>query len=265
MSFGPNTQVPQVCARAATRYFSVDTKHVRKQSGLEVGDILRDFYERAVQMFNLKDPGGLLAQPSMLSRVLAAALEPRQLGLVEDSMKDTDAAAVPVATTTTTSPKLVDGLSPHDRACLLVVAVAEILLVFHKLGEMQALRSGSRRNGAGGVSLTERRIEATLREVAAGTERVAVRETVEASRVFTQGFALGEVAELIARAVEQAERGDAAAGGSSSSRGGGGGRAPRSLVVEDDSELEEISLHFVNDRGPDETVLPNGMRVLVLN
>lgn len=36
-------------------------------------------------------------------------------------------------------------------------------------------------------------------------------------------------------------------------------------MAEDEAELQEFSLNFVDDRGPDDMVLPCGMTVLTLN
>ena len=41
--------------------------------------------------------------------------------------------------------------------------------------------------------------------------------------------------------------------------------AQRSIVVVDDSDLQEISLSFVNDKSPDDVVLPCGLKILPLN
>ncbi|KAK1762219.1 hypothetical protein QBC33DRAFT_290822 [Phialemonium atrogriseum] len=227
----------QFAANIAAEYFTVDTGHARKRSGVEVGGILRDFFAKATQVFNLKDRDALLLAPHLLDSVLAAAFESRdELGLLQDALEGGDGDGGGAH-----QQPLIGLLSPHDRACLLAQALAQTALFFHGLATAQWAQ------GDPAVGLTEQSIGRELREMRLGTGRKSVIEVVEASPIFTQCFSRSEISELIVRAVEQTQE-------------VGAGQNPISVS----SELKDIPLTSVNDRGRDDLVLPCGMTIVPL-
>ena len=110
-------------------------------------------------------------------------------------------------------------------------------------------------------------------------------EAVEGSTIFTECPLRQGISDLVAGVVERADHegkykeggaggeyshsfGGGSAGGAKYSYGYGGNHhhdAQRSVVVVDDSDLQEISLSFVNDKSPDDMVLPCGLKILPLN
>ncbi|OIW22515.1 hypothetical protein CONLIGDRAFT_587335 [Coniochaeta ligniaria NRRL 30616] len=224
----------KVCANLAADYFDVNTGHARKRSGVEVGEILHDFFAKSIQIFNFKDPHKVLSDPRLLSRILESVFDAAELGfLTGRGSFDSSGQA------------LIDSLTPHDRACMLTQALAGVTLFFHKLAESQWLHRDPV------PQLTAHIVERELSGIRSGKERKAVFETIENSSIFTQCHLISQVSDLILKAVGQGEK---------------LGVPDNAFVIEDDSELQEISLSFVNDHpGPDDVVLPNGMRILALN
>jgi len=234
-SLTPNNTV---CADMAAEYFAVNTGHARKRSGVEVGKILHDFFDRSLQIFNFKDPEKVLLEPRLLGRILETMFDAETLGFVKASL-DSDGEGHGQGQA------LIDGLSPHDRACMLTQALAGVVMFFHKLAESQWLHRDPV------PRLTGHIVDRELSGIRSGKERKAMLEAIEDSRIFTQCHLATEVSDLILRAVGQDEKSD---------------MSNRAFMIEDDSELAEISLSFVNDHpGPDAVVLPNGMTILALN
>jgi hypothetical protein len=95
----------------------------------------------------------------------------------------------------------------------------------------------------------QRTVDRVLKEVE--QQKQAILDTIECSPIFTSCRLKNEVSDLIQSAVRQGE--------------GEGGGSGRNSVVLDDSDLQEISLSYVNDKGPDDMVLPCGLRILRLN
>ncbi|EAQ88852.1 hypothetical protein CHGG_05471 [Chaetomium globosum CBS 148.51] len=235
---------------AATDYFEVDTGHARKQHGTAIADILPHFFTRAIQIFNLRDPtAALTSDPALLAHILEATFDASQHGLVAECLNTnttTDADTNPTS--------LIAHLTPHERAVLLTQTLTSILLFLHRLADTQQTTTATP-SGLTRAALTRQLTETH----SAPTERRAVLETVESSAVFSSCTLHGQVAEVMVRAVQGAAR---AREGSTGGRRHAG--APRGIVVEDDSELQEISLSFVNDQGPDDVVLPSGLTLLPL-
>jgi hypothetical protein len=202
-------------------------------------DLLSNYLSKAIHIFNFRDDAGVMSDLALLRRILEAVFDPSQVPFLDATVTGTDSG-------------ILNNLSPHERACILAQALAGITLFLDKLAdEVWPTRSAS----FGG--LRESTVENRLREIKTGSERKAVLETIEASPVFSACRLVTEVGDLILRAVEGAEI---------DTRGHfGAGVGGKGIVVEDDSELEEISLSFVNDKGPNDIVLPNGLRILQLN
>ncbi|KAK3296362.1 uncharacterized protein B0H64DRAFT_342579 [Chaetomium fimeti] len=242
---------------AATDYFEVDTGHARKLHGTAMHDILPHFFTRAVQLFNLRDPtASLVSDSTLLTQILEATFDASQQGLVTECLGSTDSETSPSS--------LLAHLTPHERAVLLAQTLTATLLFLHRLADTQSSPSRSLPTGITSDTITRQLAETR----ASAAERRALLEAVESSGVFTACTLRGQVAEVMVRAVQGAERVRVSEGG----MGGGGGRrhagagaAGRGIVVvEDDSELQEISLSFVNDKGPEDMVLPSGLTILPL-
>ena len=237
--------IPQVAAETASAYFSVDTGHARKLPGMDMRDILPNFFTKAIQLFNMRDPTATLADPTLLRRALDATFDASQKALLTDSLGSSG----------TSSSSLVLNLSPHERAVLLAQALAGALLFLHRLADSQWPYDAF----LAPYTLTPGAVARQLEELRGGRERREALETVEASTVFTTCALRKGVADLLVRAVERADAVRFAGAGGNQHHG-----APRAVVVEDDSELQEISLSFVNDKGPDDMVLPCGLTILPL-
>jgi hypothetical protein len=215
-------------------------------------DILPNFFAKAIQLFNMRDPTAALAEPALLRRALDAIFDTSQKALLADCLDSSG----------TSSSTLLLNLTPHERAVLLTQSLAGGLLFLHRLADSQWPYDAF----LAPYTLTPGTIARQLDEVRRGREGREALETVEASPVFTTCTLRKGVADLLVRAVERAD----AVRDSDGSGGGGGGHhyhhhgVPRALIVEDDSELQEISMSFVNDKGPDDMVLPCGLTILPL-
>jgi hypothetical protein len=240
-----------VCAdTAATEYFSVDTGHARKLHGVDMGDILPNFFAKAVQLFNMRDTAATLVEPSLLGRVLDATFDAsQQKPLLAECLGPRSGVEVGEPRSQNT---LLMGLSPHERAVLLAQAVAGIVLFLHRLASSQWAHKDY------AVTLTEGAVVRALDEIwRMGRDKTSrLLETIEASTIFTMCPLKKAIADLIARAVENAD------GTSKPDHHRG---APRTIIVEDESDSHEISLSFVNDKGPEDVVLPCGLTILPLN
>ena len=212
---------------------------------MDMRDILPNFFTKAIQLFNMRDPTATLADPTLLRRALDATFDASQKALLTDSLGSSG----------TSSSSLVLNLSPHERAVLLAQALAGALLFLHRLADSQWPYDAF----LAPYTLTPGAVARQLEELRGGRERREALETVEASTVFTTCALRKGVADLLVRAVEWADAVRFAGAGGNQHHG-----APRAVVVEDDSELQEISLSFVNDKGPDDMVLPCGLTILPL-
>ncbi|KAK0703879.1 hypothetical protein B0T26DRAFT_733121 [Lasiosphaeria miniovina] len=234
------------CADTAAEYFAVDTGHARKLSGVDMRDIMPNFFAKAVQIFNMRDSAGVLTDSSLLGRVLEATFDPGERLLLDQSLHYS----------TADSGTMLLSLSPHERAVLLTQALAGIVLFLYKLADTQ----WPHEDFLSPYTLSARTLEHALRDISSGHEKGVVLETVEASPIFASCQLKSQVADLIARAVEQAEDGRAP-----NFVANGRHASSRAIIVEDDADLQEISMSFVNDKNPDDMVLPCGLSILRLN
>lgn len=235
-----------VAAELASTYFAVDTGHARKLHGVDVRDIMPNFYAKAVQLFNLRDVSSVLDDPTLLIRILEATFGMHQRILVDESLSHSS-----------TEPSIFLGLSPHERAVMLAQAMAAVILFLHKLADVQWPHRDNLRGILPPATITARDVQRVIHEIEVGTEKRELLEEIESSPVFTSCRMRKEVADLIHRAVEKADKG-AASHFTREERA-------RGVLMVDDSDLQEISLAFVNDKGQDDMVLPNGLRILPLN
>jgi hypothetical protein len=219
-------------------------------------DILPDFFAKTVQLFNLRDPTSILdpdpappAAESLLARILFATFDDSRRAIVSDALlrsgTDTDS--------------LVLALTPHDRAVLLAQALAAVLLYFHRLADTQWPHGVLPASYSLGPETLSRHLEDLRRDSVRDQERHAVLEEVEESNIFTTCTLRRNVAELLVKAIEKADR---IRNGKAGSRHPGEARTP--VEVEDDSELQEISMRFANDKSPNNAVLPCGLSILPL-
>jgi hypothetical protein len=76
-------------------------------------------------------------------------------------------------------------------------------------------------------------------------------ETIEESHILTQCNITSQITDLILKAVDQGEKAEPNNNG---------------FMVEDETELQVISLSLINDHpAPDDVMLPNVMTILALN
>lgn len=216
-------------------------------------DILPNFLAKAIQIFNMRDVPASLNDSSLLSRILDATFGRNQKPLLTESLHRSG----------TESGSILLNLSPHERAVLLTQALAGITLFLHMLADTQWPQPDfshhmCREDPSTPYTLTPHTIAWELEETRDGnTGKKDLLETIEASPIFTECNLKQDIAELIRAAVAQAERFESPRRHV---------RGPRNLVVEDDSELQEFSLSFVNDhRAPGDVVLPCGLTILPLN
>lgn len=243
----------QFCAEAAADYFEVDTGHARKIHGVDMRDILPNFLAKAVQIFNMRDASGSLSDGALLlSRIVDATFGHGQKPLLDECLRASG----------TEPGSILLSLSPHERAVLLAQALAGIILFLHVLADTQwpqpDFAQYTCRAPSTPYTLTPGAVARELEETRDGsTGKSELLRTVEASPIFSQCTLKREVTELLTAAVAAAEKVE------SPNRHVSG---PRNLVVEDDSELREYSMSFVNDhRSPGCAVLPCGLTILPLN
>ncbi|KAM7193795.1 hypothetical protein V8F20_008270 [Naviculisporaceae sp. PSN 640] len=273
----------QFCAELASTYFTVDTGHARKLPGIDIREMLPNFFAKCVQIFNMRDVSAVLADPSLPTRILKAAFQQTdQYLLLTEILQHSS---------TESSSLLVNNLSPHERAVLLVQGFTLLVLFLHKLADSQWPHRENFSMTLPPPTVTKQGVEKLLDEFGTSRERTSVLEMVEGSTVFTDCSIRQAIADLIAGTIElaeQEEKGEdmresefysfvGASSGVSSGRYvyegvvGASGHHPshrgqrRSVVVVDDSDLQEISLSFVNDKSPDDVVLPCGLKILPLN
>ncbi|KAK3301687.1 uncharacterized protein B0T15DRAFT_405023 [Chaetomium strumarium] len=235
---------------AAEEYFEVDTGHARKRHGIDMREILPNFVAKAVQLFNMRDPSDTLStiiSEGFLARILDATFDPTQKGLLAECLRRSG----------TESGSILLNLTPHERAVLLAQALAGVLLLLHRLADAQWTHDHRRHHHH---PLTRAGVERQLEEIGRGSrEKGEVLHTVEESTIFTTCTLRQGVADLLVQAVMRA---DAAlrSGMRGHERGGS-----REIIVEDDSELQDIFWRSVHDhKRPDDVVLPCGLTVLPL-
>ncbi|KAK5655765.1 hypothetical protein OQA88_5302 [Cercophora sp. LCS_1] len=227
------------CADAAMEYYGVDTDHVRKVHGIDMRDIMPNFFMKAVKIFNMRDRLSVLMTPNLLERALGASFDTDQRPLLDESLHHSS-----------TEPGILLGLSPHERAVLLTQALASVVMFLDRLADTQWPH-----RDPFPATLTKQAVDNEIRGISADHGKRGLMETVENSGIFASCPLKHAISDLIVRSVEQADK-------ISSPHGRGAGRA---LVVMDDSELQEMSLSFVNDKGPNDMVLPCGLTILPLN
>ncbi|KAK1774762.1 hypothetical protein QBC45DRAFT_424009 [Copromyces sp. CBS 386.78] len=248
----------EFAADLASTYFEVDTSHARKLHGVDVRDIMPNFFAKAVQLFNLRDVSCVLDHDpsSLLTRILEATFGPHQRILVDESLSHSSTDPIQ-------NNKIFLGLSPHERAVMLAQAMAAVILFLHKLADIQWPHRDNSSSLIGTLppaTVTGKQVQQVIDEMAVGTEKKELLEEIEASSLFTSCRMRKEVADLIHGAVEKADK--TAASHYISREGEQRGT---SFIV-DDADLHEMSLAFVNDKeGPEDVVLPNGLRILPLN
>lgn len=248
--------------------------------------MLPNFFAKCVQIFNMRDVSAVLSDPSLPTRILKAALQQTdQYLLLTEILQHSS---------TESSSLLVNSLSPHERAVLLVQGFALLVLFLHKLADSQWPHRENFSLSLPPLTVTQQAVEKLLGEFGTLREKTSVMEMVEGSTIFSDCPIRQAIADLVAGAIERAEqeeKGDnamlaresefyssvGASSGVSSGRYvyegvvGTSGHHPsrrgqrRSPVVVDDSDLQEISLSFVNDKSPDDVVLPCGLKILPLN
>lgn len=232
-------------ADAVAEYFSVDTGHARKISGVEMRDIMPNFFTKAVRIFNMRDRARVLERPELLEQVLVATFGADQRPLLQESLHKSSI-----------EPGILLSLSPHERAVLLVQALTAVVMFLDKLADTQWPH---RNHDAFPGVLTWHTVEHEIRDIGSGRARRALLGTIEHSPIFTSCALTGAIADLIVEAVETADKvADKVAEPH-------GRRASKDILVVDDAELEEISLSFVNDKHPGDMVLPCGLTILPLN
>jgi hypothetical protein len=209
-------------------------------------DILPNFFAKAITLFNLHDTSALLTSSTLLPLILDATFDPSQKPLLTECL--TQSSTDPHA--------ILSSLSPHERAVLLTQALTATLLFLHRLADTQWPHEDYHHQETA-YTLTPRAINRVLEEIRGGQEKKAVLQAVEASPLFTTCTLRKAIADLIVAAVRRGDTkvGVAAAGGRLH---GGGSRG----FVDDDNA--EVPLSFVNDKGPDDVVLPCGLTILPL-
>ncbi|KAK0719053.1 hypothetical protein B0T21DRAFT_374668 [Apiosordaria backusii] len=220
----------QFCAEIATDYYEVDTGHARKIHGVDMRDILPNFFAKAVQIFNLRDPSSVLTDPLLVNRVLDSTFGTHQKPLLAESLRRSG----------TECGSILLSLSPHDRAVLLTQALAGIILFLHMLADSQwphaeTLPSSAplspgytfsstpttsshlppfhSSGGSVGSDLSQRQISRELEDLRLGTGKSILLDTIESSSIFTQCQLKQEISELILKAVTLAERSEITGGG----------------------------------------------------
>ncbi|KAK0663913.1 hypothetical protein QBC41DRAFT_328966 [Cercophora samala] len=215
----------QFCAEAATDYYEVDTGHARKIHGVDMRDILPNFFAKAAQIFNLRDPSSVLTDPLLLNRVLDSTFGTHQKPLLAESLRRSG----------TESGNILLSLSPHERAVLLTQALAGIILFLHMLADSQwphaeALPTSAplspgytfstpttphfpSHSSSANADLTQRQVSRELEDLRLGTGKSILLDAIESSSIFTQCQLRQDISELILKAVTLAEKSEITGGG----------------------------------------------------
>lgn len=219
-----------VCAEAATDYYEVDTGHARKIHGVDMRDILPNFFAKAAQIFNLRDPSSVLTDPLLLNRVLDSTFGTHQKPLLAESLRRSG----------TESGSILLSLSPHERAVLLTQALAGIVLFLHMLADSQwphaetlptsaSLSPGytfstpttphfPSHSGSVNTDLSQRQISRELEDLRLGTGKSILLDTIESSSIFTECQLKQDISELILKAVTLAEKSEITGAGENNYR-----------------------------------------------
>ncbi|KAK4650937.1 hypothetical protein QC762_701300 [Podospora pseudocomata] len=220
----------QFCAEAATDYYEVDTGHARKIHGVDMRDILPNFFAKAAQIFNLRDPSSVLTDPLLLNRVLDSTFGTHQKPLLAESLRRSG----------TESGSILLSLSPHERAVLLTQALAGIVLFLHMLADSQwphaetlptsaPLSPGytfstpttphfPSHSGSINTDLSQRQISRELEDLRLGTGKSILLDTIESSSIFTECQLKQDISELILKAVTLAEKSEITGAGENNYR-----------------------------------------------
>ncbi|VBB87205.1 Putative protein of unknown function [Podospora comata] len=208
----------QFCAEAATDYYEVDTGHARKIHGVDMRDILPNFFAKAAQIFNLRDPSSVLTDPLLLNRVLDSTFGTHQKPLLAESLRRSG----------TESGSILLSLSPHERAVLLTQALAGIVLFLHMLADSQWPHAGTlptsaplspgytfstpttphfpSHSGSVNTDLSQRQISRELEDLRLGMGKSILLDKIESSSIFTECQLKQDISELILKAVTLAEK-----------------------------------------------------------
>ncbi|KAK4639849.1 hypothetical protein QC761_701300 [Podospora bellae-mahoneyi] len=220
----------QFCAEAATDYYEVDTGHARKIHGVDMRDILPNFFAKAAQIFNLRDPSSVLTDPLLLNRILDSTFGTHQKPLLAESLRRSG----------TESGSILLSLSPHERAVLLTQALAGIVLFLHMLADSQwphaetlptsaPLSPGytfstpttphfPSHSGSVNTDLSQRQISRELEDLRLGTGKSILLDTIESSSIFTECQLKQDISELILKAVTLAEKSEITGAGENNYR-----------------------------------------------
>ncbi|KAK4662249.1 uncharacterized protein QC763_701300 [Podospora pseudopauciseta] len=220
----------QFCAEAATDYYEVDTGHARKIHGVDMRDILPNFFAKAAQIFNLRDPSSVLTDPLLLNRVLDSTFGTHQKPLLAESLRRSG----------TESGNILLSLSPHERAVLLTQALSGIVLFLHMLADSQWSHAETlptlaplspgytfstpttphfpSHSGSVNTDLSQRQISRELEDLRLGTGKSILLDTIESSSIFTECQLKQDISELILKAVTLAEKSEITGAGENNYR-----------------------------------------------
>ncbi|KAK4198042.1 hypothetical protein QBC40DRAFT_96697 [Triangularia verruculosa] len=217
----------QFCADAATAYYEVDTGHARKIHGVDMRDILPNFFAKATQIFNLRDPPSVLTDPLLLNRVLDSTFGTHQKPLLAESLRRSG----------TESGNILLSLSPHERAVLLTQALAGIIFFLHMLADSQWPHPNTLPSSASlsprytffstpttphfpsfhpssaGPDLSQKQVSRELEDLRLGTGKSILLDTIESSSIFAECQLKQDISELILKAVTLAEKSEITGGG----------------------------------------------------
>ncbi|KAK3681009.1 hypothetical protein B0T22DRAFT_309847 [Podospora appendiculata] len=233
----------QFCADTAAEYFTVDTGHARKVDGVDMNEIIPNFFAEAYQIFNMRDVSTVLLEKNLLTKILEAAFPGDRLPFLLDALHHSG-----------TDQTMMLNLSPHERAVLLTQALAMIVLFLHKLAEMQWPHQDNFSLSVVPPTLTPRAVERVLNEMHTGKDKTDVLEAIEENHIFSSCRLREEISDLILNSVHGTDKIHIHHEG-----------VGNPTVRVDDDDLNEISLAYVNDKGPDDMFLPCGLKILKLN
>lgn len=189
----------------------------------------------------------------------SAALLPRILDATFESSQQKPILTEALRRSGTEPGTIMSSLSPHERAVLLTQALTAVVHFLHRLAADTQWPLGQHGEEMYTHTLTARAVSRVLEEIRSSEgERKKMVGAVEASPLFTTCTLKKAIADLIERAAGEGRVSGGEFGG------GGGSVASHRIVVEDDSELQEISMSYVNDKGPNDVTLPCGLTILPL-
>ncbi|KAK1753241.1 hypothetical protein QBC47DRAFT_415946 [Echria macrotheca] len=138
-------------------------------------DLLKRSFHEFQTIISVSDPQGVLSAPSGLERMLCSIFDTASLAFV-----------------TETSPRLLEGLDDHDKACLFVQAVAGIAVIFQRLSTAGQELSSS-------VFLRE------LQLFAESDQRRNVLDKIGASSLLTSCYTSSVMADFVTATIEGRE------------------------------------------------------------